>query len=57
MNILFFMVFILFSILILRLGVVQILKGESYAAQADNTEVKAINLSVPRGKFMTRIIN
>lgn len=51
MNILFFMVFILFSILILRLGVVQILKGESYAAQADNTEVKAINLSVPRGKI------
>ncbi|WP_236693987.1 peptidoglycan D,D-transpeptidase FtsI family protein [Sporosarcina globispora] len=51
MNSLFCMVFILFSILILRLGVVQILKGESYAAQADNTEVTAINLSVPRGKI------
>ena len=48
---LFFMVFVLFSILILRLGVIQIIKGEAYAAQAEKTDVTPVSYSVPRGKI------
>ncbi|WHY85875.1 penicillin-binding protein 2 [Neobacillus novalis] len=48
---LFFMVFVLFSILILRLGVIQIIKGEAYAAQAERTDVTPVSYSVPRGKI------
>ncbi|QCJ44579.1 penicillin-binding protein 2 [Bacillus sp. S3] len=51
MNGLFFMVFVLFSILILRLGVIQIIKGEAYAAQAEKTDVTPVSYSVPRGKI------
>ncbi|MDN3018942.1 penicillin-binding protein 2 [Paenibacillus sp. BSR1-1] len=51
LNGLFFMVFVLFSILILRLGVLQIFKGEAYAVQAEKTDVTAVNYSVPRGKI------
>ncbi|WP_066307172.1 penicillin-binding protein 2 [Bacillus sp. FJAT-29814] len=51
LNGLFFMVFVLFSILILRLGVIQIIKGEAYAAQAEKTDVTPVSYSVPRGKI------
>ncbi|WP_223282789.1 peptidoglycan D,D-transpeptidase FtsI family protein [Neobacillus kokaensis] len=51
LNGLFFMVFVLFSILILRLGVIQIIKGEAYAAQTKNTDVTPVSYSVPRGKI------
>ncbi|AZU60583.1 peptidoglycan D,D-transpeptidase FtsI family protein [Neobacillus mesonae] len=51
LNGLFFMVFVLFSILILRLGVIQIIKGEAYAAQAKKTDVTPVSYSVPRGKI------
>ncbi|ETI69558.1 peptidoglycan D,D-transpeptidase FtsI family protein [Neobacillus vireti] len=51
LNGLFFMVFLLFSILILRLGVIQIIKGEAYAAQAEKTDVTPVSYSVPRGKI------
>ncbi|PLR99061.1 peptidoglycan D,D-transpeptidase FtsI family protein [Bacillus sp. T33-2] len=51
LNGLFFMVFVLFSILILRLGVIQIIKGETYAAQTEKTDVTPISNSVPRGKI------
>ncbi|WP_423799993.1 peptidoglycan D,D-transpeptidase FtsI family protein [Neobacillus sp. SAB-20_R2A] len=48
---LFFVVFVLFSILILRLGFIQILKGEAFAAQAEKTDVTSVSYSVPRGKI------
>lgn len=51
LNGLFLMVFVLFSILILRLGVIQIIKGEAYAAQVKKTDVTPISYSVPRGKI------
>jgi cell division protein FtsI/penicillin-binding protein 2 len=51
LNGLFFMVSVLFSILILRLGVIQIIKGEAYAAQAEKTDVTPVSYSVPRGKI------
>lgn len=54
MNLLFFFVFSLFSILILRLGVVQIVHGEKYEAQVNRTDVTAVNYSVPRGEMYDR---
>ncbi|MFC4801237.1 peptidoglycan D,D-transpeptidase FtsI family protein [Neobacillus sp. GCM10023253] len=48
---LFFVVFVLFSILILRLGFIQIFKGEAFAAQAEKTDVTPVSYSVPRGKI------
>lgn len=48
---LFFAVFILFSVLIVRLGIIQIVSGEEYAAQVKATEVTPVSSSVPRGKI------
>lgn len=51
MNILFFVIFLLFSMLILRLGYLQIVKGEDYARAIARTEEVAVNTSVPRGRI------
>ncbi|UZW66473.1 hypothetical protein OC195_00085 [Priestia flexa] len=53
-NILFFIVFILFSVLILRLGIVQIVHGESYKREVEKTEDVTVNTPVPRGKMLDR---
>lgn len=50
-NIIFFIVFILFSILILQLGVVQILNGEAFQEEIDRTIQETTKISVPRGKM------
>ncbi|MFD3449272.1 peptidoglycan D,D-transpeptidase FtsI family protein [Microbacteriaceae bacterium 4G12] len=50
-NLLFFTVFVMFSILIVRLGVVQILDGENYKKEVERTMNAAVNTSVPRGKM------
>ncbi|WP_084220131.1 peptidoglycan D,D-transpeptidase FtsI family protein [Jeotgalibacillus soli] len=57
MNMLFFGVFILFSLLILRLGIVQIVNGEDYTRQLERTEEVLVNTSVPRGKMFDRYGN
>ncbi len=57
MNLLFFAVFLLFSVLILRLGVVQIVNGEGYKREVERTEDIVINTSVPRGKIYDRFGN
>jgi cell division protein FtsI/penicillin-binding protein 2 len=54
MNILFFVVFLLFSGLILRLGIVQIVYGEDYKREIQRTEDVTVNTSVPRGKIYDR---
>ncbi|PLR85938.1 penicillin-binding protein [Bacillus canaveralius] len=54
LNMLFFAVFLLFSLLILRLGVVQIVYGDDYKREIARTEDKIINNSVPRGKMFDR---
>ncbi|MGM0846651.1 MAG: peptidoglycan D,D-transpeptidase FtsI family protein [Bacillota bacterium] len=54
MNLLFFCVFLLFSLLILRLGVVQIASGEDYKQEVDRTEDVTVTNSVPRGKIYDR---
>lgn len=51
LNILFLVVFLVFSALILRLGVVQIVYGESYRNEVNRTENVMINNPVPRGKI------
>ncbi|MFB4166484.1 peptidoglycan D,D-transpeptidase FtsI family protein [Virgibacillus sp. JSM 102003] len=54
LNILFFIVFLLFSVLILQLGVVQILNGEEFQAEIDETENEYTLKPVPRGKMYDR---
>src|SRR5690606_10201746 len=51
MNVLFFSIFLLFSLLILRLGYLQIVKGEDYARALARTEEVPVNTSVPRGRI------
>ncbi len=48
---LFFVVFLLFSVLILRLGVVQIVYGDDYKREIERTEDVTVNNPVPRGKM------
>lgn len=48
---LFFIVFLLFSVLILRLGIVQIVYGEDYKREIERTEDITVNNPVPRGKM------
>ncbi|WP_420768882.1 peptidoglycan D,D-transpeptidase FtsI family protein [Parageobacillus thermoglucosidasius] len=54
LNILFFVVFLLFSALILRLGVVQIVYGEDYRKEVERTEDEIVSTPVPRGKIYDR---
>ncbi|HZG73305.1 MAG TPA: penicillin-binding transpeptidase domain-containing protein, partial [Chondromyces sp.] len=54
MNLMFFVVFLLFSILIFRLGIVQIVQGEDYQRKIERTEDVTVNTSVPRGKIFDR---
>ncbi|MGY3714328.1 peptidoglycan D,D-transpeptidase FtsI family protein [Sutcliffiella cohnii] len=54
LNLLFFVVFLLFSALILRLGFVQIVYGEKYRVEVDRTENITVNTPVPRGKVYDR---
>jgi penicillin-binding protein A len=54
LNMLFFVVFLLFSALILRLGVVQIVYGEQYRKEVERTEDVTVSTPVPRGKIYDR---
>ncbi|WP_077621493.1 peptidoglycan D,D-transpeptidase FtsI family protein [Sediminibacillus massiliensis] len=54
LNILFLFVFLLFSGLILQLGVVQILNGEEAQEEINRTENTISEIPVPRGKMFDR---
>lgn len=54
LNMLFFLVFLLFSTLILKLGLVQIVQGEDFKREVDKTENVTVNNPVPRGKIFDR---
>lgn len=54
MNVLFISIFVLFSMLIFRLGYLQIVKGEEYVRAIERTEEVAVNTSVPRGRIYDR---
>ncbi len=53
-NILFFSVFILFSLLVLRLGIVQIVHGEDFKREINRKEDVTVNNPVPRGRMLDR---
>lgn len=57
LNILFFIVFLMFAILIVQLGIVQILQGESYQAEIDRKIMDTTKSPVPRGKIIDRTGN
>lgn len=57
LNLLFFAVFLLFSVLILRLGLVQIVYGDDYKREIERTEEVTVNNPVPRGKMYDRNLN
>ncbi|WP_249413981.1 penicillin-binding transpeptidase domain-containing protein [Alteribacter keqinensis] len=54
LNTLFFVVFILFSALILRLGIVQIVQGEEYQEQLERTINISSPIEAPRGLMYDR---
>ncbi|MBY0220918.1 penicillin-binding protein 2 [Sporosarcina aquimarina] len=54
MNFLFVAIFVLFSLLIFRLGYLQIVKGEDYTRMLERTEEIAVNTSTPRGRVYDR---
>ncbi len=54
LNMLFFVVFVLFSILILRLGELQIVFGDDFKREIARTEDVTVNNPVPRGKMFDR---
>lgn len=51
------LIFILFSSLIIRLGIVQIVYGDDYLREVDRTENDVANTPVPRGKMYDRNLN
>lgn len=57
LNILFFVVFLLFSALILRLGVVQIVQGEEYQRKIERTVNVIAKNDAPRGLMYDRYGN
>jgi cell division protein FtsI/penicillin-binding protein 2 len=54
LNVIIFSVFLLFSILILRLGIVQIIYGEYFKRELARKEDLTITNPVPRGKMLDR---
>lgn len=54
LNIIFFIVFVLFTVLVIQLGVIQILEGEAYQREIDRTISDTSKSPVPRGKIMDR---
>jgi penicillin-binding protein A len=54
LNIIFFSVFLLFSVLILRLGFVQIVYGENFKRDLERKEDVTVSNPVPRGKILDR---
>lgn len=51
MNVLFFSIFVLFSVLIFRLGYLQIVKSDEFLMQLAKTDEVAVNTSVARGRI------
>ncbi|MBM7651645.1 peptidoglycan D,D-transpeptidase FtsI family protein [Neobacillus cucumis] len=54
LNMVFFVVFVLFSILILRLGELQIVFGDDFKRELQRTADVTVNNPVPRGKMYDR---
>ncbi|GIO27547.1 peptidoglycan D,D-transpeptidase FtsI family protein [Ornithinibacillus bavariensis] len=57
LNILFFIVFLLFAVLIIQLGIVQILNGEAFQTEIEKTTKDITKIPVPRGEIYDRNYN
>ncbi|WP_078553006.1 peptidoglycan D,D-transpeptidase FtsI family protein [Bacillus alkalicellulosilyticus] len=57
LNLLFLVVFVLFSALVLRLGIVQIVQGEEFVRQLENTNNTTARIDAPRGLIYDRYGN
>lgn len=53
-NVFFFLVFLLFVTLIVRLGMVQIVQGEEFSKEVSKTEADYASFPAPRGKMYDR---
>ena len=53
-NIIMLVIFILFLVVIIRLGYLQIVLGDTYQEQVENAQYVEINQSVPRGEIYDR---
>lgn len=53
-NVIFIAIMVLLTVLVLRLGYLQIAKGESYKKAVDSNENIEVNESVPRGRIYDR---
>ncbi|PFE05558.1 penicillin-binding protein [Bacillus sp. AFS023182] len=54
LNVLFFCVFLMFSAIIVKLGIVQIVHGEDYKNEVEKKENSTVSNPVPRGKIFDR---
>lgn len=54
LNILFLIIFLLFSSLILRLGFVQIVHGEEFRLETERNSVRKVSVEAPRGWMVDR---
>ncbi|MDX8047696.1 penicillin-binding protein 2 [Gracilibacillus sp. S3-1-1] len=54
LNILFIAIFLIFSLLIVQLGIVQIINGEEASRQVSQTENTPSEKAVPRGKMLDK---
>lgn len=54
LNVLFFFVFLMFSTVIIQLGKVQIIDGETYKNEVEKKGEKTVSTPVPRGKIFDR---
>ncbi|MFC0558092.1 peptidoglycan D,D-transpeptidase FtsI family protein [Halalkalibacter alkalisediminis] len=57
LNVLFFAVFVLFSALILRLGMVQIVEGQEFVKELEKTSDTTARIDAPRGLMYDRYGN
>ncbi len=54
LNILFFVVFVLFSVLIVRLGLIQIVQGDDFERDLEETSAEEFRIDAPRGLMYDR---
>ncbi|MGM9927455.1 MAG: peptidoglycan D,D-transpeptidase FtsI family protein [Bacillus sp. (in: firmicutes)] len=54
LNVIFFVAFLLFVMLILRLGYIQIVQGEEYKKESERTTTTTYSWNVPRGQIYDR---
>jgi penicillin-binding protein 2 len=54
LNILFYIIILVFALLISRLGFLQIAQGAQYRIRADNNRIRLMPLTAPRGLFYDR---